>query len=161
MGPDPTETSNLDRSIALVNPRALSDGGDLLTITEIGVLETDKLIYAETGGVVPIVREEYNHGFEVKPLALTKDELITVKSNKEDVNGRSALTLEFGPAGLVFGEASVLEVDMSEINPDASIAKLLYLDPAVGDWVPYGESGVKKGVATFEINHFSKYAISD
>ncbi|MCP4582924.1 MAG: hypothetical protein GY839_15040 [candidate division Zixibacteria bacterium] len=154
LGPQENETSHLDRSAAQ------SGGGDL-TIASIGELETAKVIYARTGGVVPIHREDYHHAFVVKPLALNKSKLITVKSNKEEVNGKSALTLEFGPAGLVFDEASDLKVDMSEINPNAKNAKLYYYDPAVGDWVLYGESPVRRGVATFDIHHFSKYAISD
>ena len=70
---------------------------------------------------------------------------------------------EFGPDGLEFSEAAVLEFDVREIDPNAEIAvaKIYYYDPDRKDWTYQGTAGVSNGIASFPIEHFSKYAISD
>jgi len=98
----------------------------------------------------------------VKPLGLDDNELITIKSDNDNIKGRKAIIFEFGPEGLVFNNASKLKVDISELNPSATNAKLYYFDPRVGDWVLQGEKRIEKGgIVSFDIYHFSKYAISD
>ncbi|MCP4582923.1 MAG: hypothetical protein GY839_15035 [candidate division Zixibacteria bacterium] len=149
LGPDQTKTSQLDKPLQ-----------DPVPNTNIGVVEVEKEVSALTGDEISLDRGDYNHAFVVKPLALDKDELITIKSDKEDVLG-GALTYEFGPAGLVFNESSKLEIEIAELNPRARSAKLYYLDPKTDQWVLQAEKTVRKGVVSFDINHFSKYAISD
>lgn len=119
------------------------------------------LIEKDDGGVIDIVSGPYEHQFVVQAGALDQDTQIWVKTYKDTVLGKSVLVFEFGPDGLVFKEASNLLVDMGEINSRASSAKLYYFDPSAGRWVYLSSSPVVDGVAAFDINHFSKYAIGD
>ena len=125
-------------------------------------METEKEVDALNGDVIPIPRGDYHHAFVVKPLGLDNNELITVKTDNEIVHGRKAITFEFGPAGLVFNTPSKLKADIFELNPYAATAKLYYFDPRAKAWVLQAEKRIEKGgVASFDIYHFSKYAISD
>jgi hypothetical protein len=150
LGPQPTETVQLDRAILGVVP-----------LTAVTSVEDEKLVSPVTGDVIAIDRDVYHHEFKVEPAGVDKPELITVKSDREVVKSKQAITFEFGPDGLVFNKASKLEFQMAELNALARSAKLYYFDPKIGDWVLQAELAVKDGVVIFEIYHFSKYAISD
>jgi len=150
LGPEPIETVQLNRGVIEVTP-----------LTAYTFVEAEKWVNPETGDVIAINRNVYHHEFVVEPAGIDNPELITVKSDKEIVKSKQAITFEFGPDGLVFNEASKLEFQMAELNALARSAKLYYLDPKIGDWVLQAELPVKDGVVTFEIYHFSKYAISD
>jgi len=157
LGPDQNETSNLGR----VNPFTSLTAMAVLPDAGASVVEASMAISAEAGGVIPINIDNYRHSFVVEPGGLDSSKVISVMVQNEIVNGRNAVSFEFGPDGLVFNEASKLEFQMAEINAKARYAKLYYFDPLVQNWVLQAEGSVVRGIVTFEIYHFSKYAISD
>lgn len=125
------------------------------------VVEVSLPIQADSGGLIPIQSNGYNHAFVVEADGLDEDKVISVKAGKAKINGKDMVEFDFGPDGLVFKKASKLQFDIGELNPNAVSAKLYYYDPQASAWVLQAESKVKKGVAEFNINHFSRYAISD
>ncbi len=125
------------------------------------VVNDSELIDKDAGGVIEIQREGYLHLFTVEPAALSASTEITVKSSREKILGKDMIVFDFGPDGLVFSVSAVLEFEIAELNSKASSAKLYYYDPDLKRWVFRGSSAVSGGVASFDIDHFSKYAIGD
>lgn len=135
--------------------------GRSIPVVPLSAVEVSQQIPAATGGVIAISQDNYNHAFVVSKDGLDKDETISAKVQSDYVNGKKAVIFEFGPDGLVFKEASKLQFDIAAVNVRASSAYLYYFDPKVGNWVLQSVVRVNNGVAVFDINHFSKYAISD
>ena len=125
------------------------------------VIEDSELIDKDAGGVIEIQREGYLHLFTVEPAALSASTEITVKSSREKIFGKDMIVFDFGPDGLVFNISAVLDFEIAELNSKASSAKLYYYDPGLKRWVYQGSSAISGGVASFDIDHFSKYAIGD
>jgi len=134
---------------------------DLDTIVAAQAITATQNISSALGGQITLNRSGHVHKFTVAKGALSKSEVISVKASNDFVSDKPSLAFEFGPDGLVFIKAAHLDVDMSDVNPNAVHAKLYYFDPKVQDWVLQGETDVINGRATFAIYHFSKYAISD
>jgi hypothetical protein len=145
IGTDNTETGQLNR----------------IFLSPTDFVEVEQLIHARTGGDISVNRAEYEHIFSVEPEAIDQDELITIRSVEEEVDGHNAITFEFGPEGLIFHESATLEIEIGELNESAASAKLYYLDPNINHWVLIDERRVEDGIVSFDIHHFSKYAISD
>lgn len=120
-----------------------------------------ELIEADEGGKIDIERDAYGHEFSVPKDALEATTLITVKSSAEEIFGKSVIVFEFGPDGLVFNKAATLKFEMAELNADASSAKIFYYNPLKKRWEYQASAVVIGGHADFNIDHFSKYAISD
>lgn len=120
------------------------------------------LINKITGGIIEIERGEYLHEFEVQPRAIRQSTLITIRSINEQVLGEEMIVFEFGPDGLQFSESSKLRFDMAELNGSANTGYLYYYDPVRKQWSlqSFANVGVS-GIVEFDIDHFSKYAISD
>jgi hypothetical protein len=120
------------------------------------------LINKITGGIIEIERGEYLHEFEVQPGAIRQSTLITIRSINEQVLGEEMIVFEFGPDGLQFSESSKLRFDMAELNGSANTGYLYYYDPVRKQWSlqSFANVGVS-GIVEFDIDHFSKYAISD
>jgi hypothetical protein len=114
-----------------------------------------------TGGTIEIERADYTHEFVVEPNAIDQSTTITVRSVNEVILGKDMILFEFGPDGLEFDIVAVLAFDIAEINGDATSAKLYYYDPVKKKWNLEYYVSVQNGIAEFEIDHFSKYAISD
>lgn len=146
LAPDSGQETSLNRSLPVELYTAVSVSQD---------------ISASDGGVIAISKDGYNHAFIVAKDGLDADATISAKVESEYINGKKAVVFEFGPDGLVFNEASKLEFDIGAINVKATSAYLYYFDPKVGEWVLQSAQRVDKGLVTFDINHFSKYAISD
>ena len=125
------------------------------------VVDDSELIDKDAGGVIEIEREGYLHLFTVESAALSASTEINVKSWREKILGKDMIVFDFGPDGLVFSISAVLEFEIAELNSKASSAKLYYYDPGLKRWVFQGSSAVSGGVASFDIDHFSKYAIGD
>jgi hypothetical protein len=119
------------------------------------------LIDKDEGGTIEIERGDYAHEFVVEPDAIPQNTTITIRSVNEKVLGKNMIVFEFGPDGLEFSESAKLIFEMDELDGDASTAKLYYYDPVKKKWVYQGSTSVVGGFAEFEIDHFSKYAISD
>ncbi len=134
-----------------------------LTLSSVAptTVEVSSTIMASTGGTINIAADKYLHSFSVPAGSIPSDTLIDILSKKDLVLGKSAIVFEFGPEGLVFGKAAVLNVDITEINSKASSGKLYYFDPAKSSWVLIASTAVKSGRVSFNIYHFSKYAIGD
>ena len=123
--------------------------------------ETSKAISAEDGGKIEIIHNTYVHEFTVAPASITSDTEISVKTTSETVAGKNAIVFDFGPEGLVFGDAAILNFKMDELNLHANTAYLYYYDTKVKKWILQESASVNLGEVEFEIYHFSKYAISD
>lgn len=132
-----------------------------LPVVPMAETEVSQLVSASDGGVISISQDGYNHAFVVAEGGLDEDAFITANVESGYINGQKAVVFQFGPDGLVFKSASKLEFDMGAVNPKASSAYLYYFDESVGKWVIQSAQRVDKGVAIFDIYHFSKYAISD
>ena len=130
-------------------------------LTEPLITCTTELIEVSTGGIIEIERDDYVHLFSIEPGALDSDTEINVKSSREKISNKEMLVFDFGPDGLAFNIPASLDVQIAELNSNATSAKLYYYDPASSRWAYQGSSSVSGGVASFAIDHFSKYAISD
>ena len=162
LGPDTDDSASLGRCIQGDTYRYwAAPCCDVILPAAADAVEVTLPITAAAGGVIAIQSEGYNHAFVVEPGGLNEDKVISVKADRTFIWGRRAVEFEFGPDGLVFNVPSKLEFDMAEINPRVWTAKLYYFDPRVGRWVLQGETRVVRGMAVFEIYHFSRYAISD
>ena len=118
-------------------------------------------INKSVGGTIEIDRTDYSHEFVVPANALEENTLITIRSINEGVLRREMIVFEFGPDGLEFRESARLAFEMAELSQIASTARLYYYDPVLGVWNLQDTADVVDGVVTFDIDHFSKYAISD
>ena len=127
------------------------------TITTI----TSELISKDDGGEIVIDREEYEHIFSVEPKAVDENVEISVKSYQDYVWGDKVIVFEFGPDGLVFDIPAKLTFEMRELSYRANYGKLLYYNPNQKSWVLVSVKQVVDGEVVFNIDHFSKYAISD
>ncbi len=149
-GPSPID---LGRSLQL-------SGGNNYEMTGTVVYDST-YIEQSVGGTVEIKRDAYLHEFVVEPDAIEESTLITVRSVDEVILGKTMILFEFGPDGLEFIKSAILRFDTGELREEAFIAKLYYLDPEEEKWVYQYSVEVQDGIAEFEIDHFSKYAISD
>lgn len=131
------------------------------SVPEASVTEVSQTIVASEGGVIPIAKDDYEHTFTVVEDGVDEDVTIDIRAEEKLVNGKNSVVFEFGPNGLVFREAAILEFRMADINEQAEIANLYYYDPKAADWILQAEKEVVEGSVIFEIYHFSKYAISD
>lgn len=151
-----------------VNPDPLdlgmmSFGASASSSSEMSTLEVydSSLIDKSAGGVIEIERGDYTHEFEVQAGAINENTLITVRSVNETVLGKDMIVFEFGPDGLEFSKSSKLRFQMAELSGISSTAYLYYYDPVKKKWGMQSSASVVGGVAEFDIDHFSKYAISD
>ena len=152
LAPDTEQINPLDRLIGGYS------AGELETVQ---LAEVDKYISSDRGGEIVIESGELEHKFEVPAGAIPKDTLISVVATKEEVNAKSAVVFEFGPAGLEFDPAAELEFDIADLNPDLDKASLYYYNPDRRRWELQEIKSVEDGKVEFKIHHFSKYAISD
>ena len=129
--------------------------------SELTIVSASLLVNKDAGGVIEIERDAYVHLFTVESAALDANTEISVVSSNEKVLGKNMIVFEFGPDGLVFGKSAILDFEIAELNSRALSAKLYYYDPDLKSWVFQGSSAISGGVASFNIDHFSKYAISD
>jgi hypothetical protein len=125
------------------------------------ISDNSGMISAEEGGTIVIDRDKYEHEFVVEPKALDEDAEIRIVSYKDKIRDKMAIVFECSPSGLVFKLPAKLEFDMSEIDSKAGTAHLLYFDSRREEWVLQSTKEVVKKSVVFEIDHFSKYAISD
>ncbi len=125
------------------------------------ISNNSEIISVDDGGVITIDRDKYEHSFSVEPRAVVVDVEINVVSYEEKVRGNRAIIFEFCPSGLVFNSPAKLEFDMSELDSKADYAKLFYYHPAYKIWVLQSIKKVESKRVEFDINHFSRYAISD
>lgn len=125
------------------------------------VIEDSELIDKDAGGVIEIERESYLHSFSVEAGAIGEDTEIIVKSSRETVLGKEMIVFDFSPDGLQFDPAAVLDFEIAELDSKAKTGKLYYFNPDRNKWEYQGSSAVSGGVASFDIDHFSKYAIGD
>lgn len=71
--------------------------------------------------------------------------------------------VDFGPDALVFAKPAKLKMEIRELEAnDGEILRLYWHNPSTGLWKVEQEVEVtgKKKKATFDIHHFSRYAIS-
>ena len=148
--PDPTE---------LGLSSSLSSGGEL-TLYKIEEYDS-ALVSKTTGGTVDIDRDIYHHEFFVDSNAIDETTLITVRSVNEMILGKEMIVFEFGPDGLEFKTPATLGFEMSELSEEAAVAKLYYYDSLKKKWAYQTSVNVVNDIANFNIDHFSKYAISD
>ncbi len=151
LGPETDPNSGFEKIVPFAQPADM----------ESDCVETEGMISALEGGVMPIVRGEFEHRFSVPAQGLKEDVLITIDSYLTVCEGRDAIVFEFGPDGLVFDRAATLDFNMAELNPEAETARLFYFYPQYQAWVLQGMRPVRNGRVAFDIHHFSKYAISD
>ena len=153
-GIDPQQSPSAAASARWYLPSGGCSGVETIT-------ETTELITKDDGGEITITRDDYEHIFKVDPNAVDENVEISVKSYQDKVWGEKAIIFEFGPDGLVFEKAATLSFEMAELDSRASSAKLFYYNPTYKIWVLTSYRAVKDGIVEFDIEHFSKYAISD
>ncbi|MCD6161778.1 MAG: hypothetical protein J7K40_05120 [candidate division Zixibacteria bacterium] len=164
LGPDSNvEQTSLNRMILPLggSTTTQSKGGGVGDLTVVTAVEVDKVIKASSGGKIDIVDNSYEHLFTIQENAIPTDTLITIAKTHEMVNENESAVFEFGPDGLVFSSSSVLEFEMAELDSSAATAKLYYYDPSDETWDLQDTKSVVDGKVAFDIDHFSRYAISD
>lgn len=147
--PDPTESGLSSLSL-----------GGVLTLNSFEEFDS-ALVSKTTGGTIDIDRDIYHHEFFVDSNAIDETTLITVRSVNEMILGKEMILFEFGPDGLEFRKSAILSFDMTELSEEAAVAKLYYYDPIKKKWAYQTSVNVVNDIANFNIDHFSKYAISD
>jgi hypothetical protein len=136
----------------------LDEGGPTCEVVE---TYDSKYIEKSVGGEIEVERGEFVHNFAVESYSIPQDTLITIRSVNEVILGKQMIVFEFGPDGLKFSKAATLQFEMAELGVLTSTAKLYYYDSAKSKWSYVTSVGVVNGIASFDIDHFSKYAISD
>jgi len=144
-------------SAARLNP----DLGESEGAAKPTTVKMQKIILADQGGFILIPQYDWNIELAVAPSGMDNNACITVEASYGEIEDSNALILEFGPDGLVFSTAAELHFNMGSINPAARAARLLYYNPDSQLWQLQATESVVNGYVTFEIYHFSKYAISD
>ncbi|UCE66015.1 MAG: hypothetical protein JSU85_14355 [Candidatus Zixiibacteriota bacterium] len=150
VGPSPADMGKLPQ---------LSSGDESKTSGT--VVYVSEYIEKSVGGTIKIERDVHLHEFTIKPEAIEEDTLITIMTVDEEILGKTMILFDFGPEGLKFSIPSILRFDMSELENETPTANLFYFHPEEQKWIYLYSVEVKDGIAEFEIEHFSKYAISD
>jgi len=133
---------------------------DLVSVDS-SVVWTQGWVTVARGGVVPLGMPGKYHDLIVAPGSVTQDVLIQVKTTTYYYPGQKVVTFDFGPDGLVFSSPAKMKVDASIFGPGkVSSVTLFYFDPLRSEWVIQQVAKVVKSSVTFDIRHFSKYAIS-
>ena len=138
-----TDNSSLQRTLLVADATAVSKLVDVLSAP-------DSLLVNNVAG---------SHKFKVPKNGLNAAVVISIKIGREVVLGKDAIVFEFGPDGLVFDKAATLEFDLGDLNAAAKSVSLYYYDPSLAGWVYQGTADAVDGKASFNIYHFSKYAI--
>ena len=121
-------------------------------------------IIADVGGTIVVGTKGNSHEFEVPPGALPYDAIIRVEITKiEAKKDEIAVIYDFAPEGLVFDSPAFLKIDVAKVlGKKATSFELYYLDESLDTprWVSYGNFPAdENGIATAQIDHFSKYGI--
>lgn len=145
-----------DGNASLGKPSLTIGKGDVETAVEVS-----QVISASDGGVIVIETGLYSHSFEVEEGAISSDIVISAAVSEGYVNRRKAVIFEFGPDGLVFSKAATLVFDTDELSSTDNIYNFYYYDTRAGEWVLQASKFGRRGEVEFDVNHFSKYAISD
>jgi hypothetical protein len=134
--------------------------------TEFSMIQ-DEGWFGPNGYVITQVVDCVQLQFRVPPGALNDSTYITVQSSffARNLQGKvyKKLELEFGPDGLVFSVPATLKFASVLLGAGEGDELILrWFDPESESWVVVQKVIVNPGLSlvTFEISHFSRYAIS-
>ena len=119
-----------------------------------------EIISVESGGQILFPKFGSNTGLFIPPYSLTGKTRISGKAELLKIISKDVIRFDFGPDGLLFRSPAILRVDGKHFKGSDSVW-LFWLNPCTGAWQLRARAPIKNGVASFEINHFSKYAITD
>jgi len=144
----PTALPEIDNS-SLQRTLLLADATTVSKLVDVSIASDSLLINNPAG----------YHAFKVRKNGLKAPTVISIKKSREIVLGKDAIVFEFGPDGLVFDKEATLEFDLKDLDATAKSASLYYYDPSVAGWVYQATATAVGGRVSFNIYHFSKYAI--
>lgn len=131
------------------------------TLLDISISETSvEMIPAESGGEILFPKFGNNTGLFIPPYSLPKKTKISATAELLRVLGKNVIRFDFGPDQLIFESPAILTVDGKHFTGSGDIS-LFWLNPDTGFWQLQARGTIENGVGSFEIDHFSKYAISD
>jgi len=117
-------------------------------------------ITAEYGGELLLTEFGSNTGLFVPANSLTSDCRISVLAKLWYNQGKYIITLDFSPDSLVFEAAAALRVDGKHFS-SAGELNFFWYDQQLEKWAFQATGEIREGLAEFELDHFSKYAISN
>ena len=128
----------------------------------------DSMWFDDKGGKLKLEADCFKKlEFKVKKHALGDSVLIKVGVNLfnyyKDDELQKGFMLDFAPDGVVFDEPAELKVEVRDLDKDDSgVLRLYWYNPSTGLWEVEQEVEItgQKKKAKFDINHFSRYAIS-
>jgi len=139
------------------------EGGKLPQFLEkpAGATEVSQYLDAEAGGEIGFECDGGEHEFVVAAGSMPASCTIYISAWTKLHEGDKVLRLNFAPSGLEFDPSAQLVVDAVPIWENESELKLYWYDPEDEEWELEEAAAVDvNGEASFDIDHFSKYAIS-
>lgn len=122
-------------------------------------VESGEAVIGPEGGVINLGLGSAASQFVVPHHALTEDVLIRVLAGKFPTPQCEVYLFDFSPDGLKFIRPATLT--LHDDFQQGKLAKLYWFNPQTGLWqLQQVGKPDKKGNITFQIFHFSKYAIS-
>lgn len=142
-------------AVSSVAPTKIPLGDSNLVIT------TVEIVVGILGGVVSMVLSEDESAFlTVPPGALLSNANIKADVAREPLGmDRRSTQFTFGPEGLVFRLPALLTI--KSVEPEGTTLDLEWWDPSQELWVKSAEAVVILGHATFPVQHFSTYRVTE
>lgn len=174
LAPDATsqsEYTNYDSEIYLARGKGShggnndpDGGGGNTTVT------SSALITSQTGGTLWLGWESSSNKLTVPNGGVESDVTIevTVTPIKGNNWGNKSVEFDFSPDGLVFLEPAKLSLSYKDLNlefvdgsDDVGVVNLFWYNPSTRTWEFQESSKISKGKVEFQIDHFSKYGVSE
>jgi hypothetical protein len=123
--------------------------------------EVSQYMDAEVGGDIEFECDNGDHEFQVAAGSLPGSCTIEISAWTKLYQGDKVLRLNFAPSGLEFDPSAQLVVDVVPLWGEETSLNLYWYDPQDEEWEFQEAAAVDvNGIATFGVDHFSKYAIS-
>jgi len=132
---------------------------------------SSSLITSQSGGTLSLNWKSNSNKLTVHNGAVESDVTIevTVTPIKGNEGGNKSVEFDFSPDGTVFLEPAKLTLkyddlslnESSQGNGDDPVVNLFWYNPSTRTWQFQESSHVSQGHVVFNINHFSKYGVSD
>jgi len=126
-----------------------------------GAVYVSQAIDADVGGEIEFECDNGDHEFVVAAGSIPASCTISISAWTKLYQGDKVLRLNFEPLGLEFDPSAQLVVDVVPVWGSQTSLNLYWYDPQDKEWEFEATAVVNvNGNATFDVDHFSKYAIS-
>ena len=131
--------------------------------------ESAGLITAADGGLIHLGWGSPKNSLRFEPGSVSEDVVIDittciVKGNPQ--NNFSVIEFDFGPDGLFFSPPAQIVLNAGSLNAlraprHDGVVRLYFYDPDTDEWFLQQEAEIHRGTVTFEVDHFSKFGVSN